>query len=57
MDIIATLDSCIMALNSMTVTGRHNCTVIAGVCNDLDRIKEAINDDQNNRQGNVPAEG
>lgn len=57
MDIKQTLTCCIDALNSMTVTGRHNCTVIAGVCNDIDRVLEVLDHDQNNRQSNVSPEG
>ena len=57
MDIKLTLKTCIQALNSMTVTGRHNCTVIAGVCNDIDRVLEVIENDQDNGQVDVPADG
>lgn len=57
MDIKVTLESCKRALDSMTVTGRHNCTMIAGVCNDIDRVLEAIANDQNNGQVDVPADG
>ena len=57
MDIKVTLETCIQALSSMTVTGRHNCTVIAGVCNDIDRVLEAITNDQNNGQVDVSPAG
>lgn len=57
MNIYNTLATCIEALNSMTVSGRHNCTVIAGVCNDLERVMEVVKDDQDGGQGNISAEG
>ena len=57
MDIKGTLESCLQALDSMTVTGRHNCTMIAGVCNDISRILEAIANDQDNGQVDVSPAG
>lgn len=57
MDVKKALMSCINALDTMTVTGRHNCTMIAGVCNDLEKILEVIDDDPNCRQNDVPGTG
>lgn len=57
MDIRFTLESVMAALDTVTVTGRHNCTMIAGVCNDLERVMEVLKDDQDHRQGDVPSAG
>lgn len=57
MDIYHTLASCLGALDTITVTGRHNCTMIAGVCNDIARVMEAIKNDQACGQNDVSSAG
>lgn len=43
---IEKLKSCIAAMDTLTVTGRRNCFIVAAVCNDLeDVIKELMKND------------
>ena len=48
---IEKLKSCISAMDSMTVTGRRNCFIVAAVCNDLeDVIKELMENDHSSEE-------
>ena len=48
---IEKLKSCISAIDSMTVTGRRNCFIVAAVCNDLeDVIKELMENDHSSEE-------
>ena len=48
---IEKLKSCIAAMDSITVTGRRNCFIVAAVCNDLeDVIKELTENDHPSKE-------
>lgn len=42
-EIRATLENCLNALDSLTVTGRHNCLIVTAVSNDLIKLIEKTN--------------
>ena len=49
------IQSCLAALNVLTVTGRQNCFIVAAVCNDLDEVLKMIQEekDQDKRGDDV----